>query len=1127
VALPIPNLDDRRFDDLVQEARAWIIAHCPAWTDFNPSDPGVTLVELMAWLTDLTLYRVNRIPDRSFVAFLDLMGVRRRPAEAARTWLIFEPRILALPGGEPFGAVTLPVIEAHSVVQARRESGPPVEFSTLEPLTLTAARPRFVVFTEGEQTPVRPDPPADDATDVSLLSTRRGGTPMVLAADTPKVAHLLFLGRRSGQDLGRDNIVTTSVPGGLLHLDVTLVAPVEFGADIQWEQAGGSAPESRGDPLHAGWRPWNPVQDTTRGFQSSGRITFRLAEPLFGRRYDDHAIWLRARLLDSNVVQPPELARIAFCFELPPTVAQPPARVYRRSSQMQFAELPVPLMASDTVPAVEVLQPFGAAPGPDSALLIGSPLFRRPGAVISISIVLRNDGAPPDTAAPELRWEMFGTDGNWILLGRSTPDGVREIPGDPAPTGPVRFTDGTNALTRSGTVTFRRPDEAAPFFVMDEQGWFLRIRVVAGVPHRLALRDVRIGFIDPPTPFDFVVAETYGQLIELDQKLVNDQPVLPFDVHRDEEAGPILMIGFVPAPRDMLEVFLDLLPPQETSPALPADAGFCPFFTATSATRERHLPWSYATGGGWKPLIPQMDTTRDLTTRGAVGFVVPQDWVATDQTFGQAHWLRVRLNASLPAEERPRLAAVATNAVEARNAVPLRDFTFVTSAVSSTTTSRPWDRFKLPEEDILPGVVLAVQEELTEDQLVAMRAMPGLVVQEESAGAGQRTAWIRWEEVQNFFHSERDSRHYVIDYVDNSITFGDGRHGRLLPAGTGRIRLVHALKGGGRRGNVPALTVNQMQFRPDGVAEVYNPVAAEGGEDAEPLQDTLLRGPHVLQHRERAVTAEDFEWLARESSRNVRRAHCFVTDGVVNVLIIPAVTETTDGQDTIELTETPYPGRHLIGIVEDYLNDRRTIGTPIRVTGPDYVEISLSMDVALKASWLTRMQFVRQRIEDALRRFIHPIVGGPNSLIRNVTPRELRTDGDDEPGWPLGRALHISEIYYLVEQVEGVDYAQNVRLRRAQADDVNVYQGLSGWTNKTYSAGDRVSNVGNAYQCITGGTSTIAPAGTGSDIAPGGVAHWKYLSAVNYDDDDRADDRIRLGPNALPHFQTIRIRQLP
>jgi hypothetical protein len=77
--LPVPNLDDRTFDQLVTEARTLIPKHFPSWTDHNPSDPGITLVELFASLLEAAIYQINRVPERSLEHFAALVGVARNP----------------------------------------------------------------------------------------------------------------------------------------------------------------------------------------------------------------------------------------------------------------------------------------------------------------------------------------------------------------------------------------------------------------------------------------------------------------------------------------------------------------------------------------------------------------------------------------------------------------------------------------------------------------------------------------------------------------------------------------------------------------------------------------------------------------------------------------------------------------------------------------------------------------------------------------------------------------------------------------------------------------------------------------------------------------------------------------
>lgn len=82
--ITLPNLDDRRYADLVEEALSIIPVHAPQWTNHNPSDPGITLVELFAYLTEMLIYRLNRVTVENVIAFLTLIDACPRKPEDFR-----------------------------------------------------------------------------------------------------------------------------------------------------------------------------------------------------------------------------------------------------------------------------------------------------------------------------------------------------------------------------------------------------------------------------------------------------------------------------------------------------------------------------------------------------------------------------------------------------------------------------------------------------------------------------------------------------------------------------------------------------------------------------------------------------------------------------------------------------------------------------------------------------------------------------------------------------------------------------------------------------------------------------------------------------------------------------------
>lgn len=136
MALPVPNLDDRRFQDLVDDAKRQVQQRCPEWTDHNVSDPGVTLIELFAWMTEQVVYRLNRVPDRNYVKFLDLIGVSLYPPTAARSPVTFwlsapQPDIVTIPTGTQVATVRTDTDEAISFTSIEDLRIVPAELATL------------------------------------------------------------------------------------------------------------------------------------------------------------------------------------------------------------------------------------------------------------------------------------------------------------------------------------------------------------------------------------------------------------------------------------------------------------------------------------------------------------------------------------------------------------------------------------------------------------------------------------------------------------------------------------------------------------------------------------------------------------------------------------------------------------------------------------------------------------------------------------------------------------------------------------------------------------------------------------------------------------------------------------
>jgi uncharacterized phage protein gp47/JayE len=149
MTIPVPQLDDRRWEDLVDEAKAFLKNKTDAWTDFSPSDPGVVLVELFAHLTELMIYRLNRVPEKAYLEYLRLLGLALRPPAAAAVELEFR--------SDKPATAPIPIPRGVRVSVNRVSAGdePPV-FTTDDPTSIEVGQQSVKVrahhcdFVEGE-----------------------------------------------------------------------------------------------------------------------------------------------------------------------------------------------------------------------------------------------------------------------------------------------------------------------------------------------------------------------------------------------------------------------------------------------------------------------------------------------------------------------------------------------------------------------------------------------------------------------------------------------------------------------------------------------------------------------------------------------------------------------------------------------------------------------------------------------------------------------------------------------------------------------------------------------------------------------------------------------------------------
>lgn len=306
---------------------------------------------------------------------------------------------------------------------------------------------------------------------------------------------------------------------------------------------------------------------------------------------------------------------------------------------------------------------------------------------------------------------------------------------------------------------------------------------------------------------------------------------------------------------------------------------------------------------------------------------------------------------------------------------------------------------------VLPNVVSAVEGETAEEAWESS-GLPYQVFKTKRYPIvpGSQTIIVdneTWEAVDDFDASGPGDRHYLIQPREGEIHFGNGINGAVPLAGD-KVITIHYRIGGGIKGNVEAGTIKEAGV--SGVKEVTNPFPAHGGREAESIKDAFVRLQKDLGIPYTAVTAEDYESIARSvPGLRVARARAVILAGNrVTVVVMP-----------YSFLEKPLSGEQFKQTVCQYLELHRLITTGIKVSDPDYVRVSVTGEIKIKEGY--KPEQMKERIIEALNRFLSPL---------------KRESSDNE--WPFGRPVYCSEINEVLEGVEGVDCVTAISLSAAE-----------------------------------------------------------------------------------------------
>jgi predicted phage baseplate assembly protein len=456
---------------------------------------------------------------------------------------------------------------------------------------------------------------------------------------------------------------------------------------------------------------------------------------------------------------------------------------------------------------------------------------------------------------------------------------------------------------------------------------------------------------------------------------------------------PFRCFGTPPTPGDVLMLGLDG-PAPSCAVVLRFD---CNVEGRGVDPRYPPLVWEAWDGNGWSRCEVDRDETGGLNRPGDVVVHVPRTHESSAVERRRAGWLRCRVIPPLPGSD------------------------FYSASPTVTTVSA----------FTIGGTVESVHAETIRDEALGLsEGVPGQVFPlgrapvvaggppftlEVAPGSG----WETWTEVETFADCDADAKVVRLDRATGEVRFGpavrlaDGslrRYGAVPPKGA-PLRVPLYRTGGGPQGNVAAQALSILRTTVPFVDRTENRKPALGGVAGETVEAAKLRGPLTLRTLERAVTAEDYEQLARQAAPEIARVRCAAAGdgadaGGVRLLIVPAAVPDALGRLRFE---DLVPSDEALAEISTFLDTRRVIGTRLSVEPPFYQGITVV--ARLVARPRRNPDALRDAAIEALHRYFDPLTGGP--------------DGD---GWPFGRPVQAGEVYAVLQRLDGTELVDDVRL---------------------------------------------------------------------------------------------------
>jgi len=1048
-----PTVDGRDREELLSGLQERALTYTDKW-DPSSDDSGTTLLYLFSRFGMDVINRLNDVPYKHRAAFLDALDFERRPPQSARIPLTF---------------TTTADIETNIVVPegtqaiAQTDDGSSVVFEIKQDDGFEATPATL-------DTVYSVDPDENSVYEHSEVSY--GQSTSRLFSGNDRQAHRVYFGHEGLLNVAGDSTATLRLwTTGAETLDER-VRWEYYGEDEHgeggWKPLERERPEAVEEPINdvGLGEKMQRVSDRVQyhgsddgGDEEQQKFQFRFPEPTAETEIDGYeSYWIRGTVPGD---QPQD-------FDVEIESARIDVGNIRESDTGDRRR---PAMAlSNDVPLSfdEDVYPFGPRPSSPASLYLSSEeAFTKKGGTVDVWFEPPDEEQTQEREEPSLGDEDITDDeDDDVLIGQRAIDWRNPYGGAPYLSWEYWNGDGwtnlpledddTDSLRSPGTVSFTVPGDLEATSVSGHEDYWIRARLANGSYSSQRYEESEDGGavqlvreFEPPVfgditlqyrhhgvPFDQVIsynnttyrvafaAETTGETRGTGEPLTveTDNRLVPFIQLPDEEQA--LYLAFDAPLRDGP---INFHVPMEDKP-YPREF-------------EPGIRWEYCVDPerwNWEKL-DVYDGTEGFTERGIVSINFPTPTEAFEHFDRRRHWIRARVTRDqFITDPQPELTTLDRRGTEplgktdqgvptpptVEGITPNTQWAFnertVTEVIGGSDGS-PDQSFSFDNAPVTDAEVWVDEAgALSASQKRDLEESSPDEVRRESNGSGE-SFWVRWTEVSDFLESGTDSRHYRLDRTNGTIAFGDSQNGAIPPTGEENIEAVYGT-GGGSQGNVDAGSVSDLRNPISRIDNVINLRPSDGGTDIEPFESALSRAPKQIKNRGRAVSPDDFEQVAKEASRQLAKVKCEPgmdgtgadKPGWITLLVIPR-----------ERRDKPIPSLELRQRVQSAVRERAPVTLvahdtkQIVVRGPEYADVSVETTVETRG--VESVTNLKNTIERTLGEYFHPLSGGG--------------DGD---GWEFGTAPRIARVTTLIEETEGVDRVQDIRMRIERTSDEQI-----------------------------------------------------------------------------------------